>query len=85
MTHSELRYCAVSSFNDFALAPIFYFYLNRHIHLDEGFHAPLSLRLLNGLCAGDENKIEESIDAARKAVTARLAFWDSVLETLKSR
>jgi len=60
-------------------APIFHFYLNRHIHLDEDFHAPLSLRLLNGLCAGDETKIAEAVDAAKLAVEARIAFWDGVL------
>jgi len=61
-------------------APIFHFYLNRHIHLDEDFHAPLSLRLLNGLCAGDPQKIGEAIAAAELAVTARIRFWDGVLE-----
>lgn len=66
-------------------APIFHFYLNRHIHLDEDFHAPLSLRLLNGLCDGDEQKIQESIDAAQQAVSARVNFWDGVLEELKSK
>lgn len=65
-------------------APIFHFYLNRHIHLDEDFHAPLSLRLLNGLCGGDESKIQESIDAANQAVTARIEFWDGVLEAINS-
>ena len=65
-------------------APIFHFYLNRHIHLDEDFHAPLSLRLLNSLCAGDENKIQESIDAAQDAVLARIEFWDAVLAAIKS-
>jgi len=65
-------------------APIFHFYLNRHIHLDEDFHAPLSLRLLNGLCAGDDKKIQESIDAARTAVTARIEFWDGVLSAIVS-
>ena len=64
-------------------APIFHFYLKRHIHLDEDFHAPLSLRLLNGLCNGDEIKIEEAIDAALVAVNARIAFWDGVLEAIE--
>lgn len=65
-------------------APIFHFYLNRHIHLDEDFHAPLSLKLLNGLCDGNENKIEEAIDAAKQAVTARLEFWNGVLAAINS-
>ena len=63
-------------------APIFHFYLNRHIHLDEDFHAPLSLKLLNGLCGGDETKINEATDAANRAVEARLLFWDGVLNTI---
>lgn len=65
-------------------APIFHFYLNRHIHLDEDFHAPLSLRLLNGLCGGDETKIQEAIAAANSAVSARIEFWDGVLMAIKS-
>ena len=66
-----------------AQAPIFHWYLNRHIHLDEDFHAPLSLRLLNGLCQSESDK-EESIAAADQAVNARLAFWDGVLEAIES-
>jgi hypothetical protein len=65
-------------------APIFHFYLNRHIHLDEDFHAPLSLRLLNSLCDGQDDKIREAIEAAHQAVTARLEFWDGVLAAIKS-
>ena len=65
-------------------APIFHFYLKRHIHLDEDFHAPLSLRLLNGLCGGDGRKNEEAISAAHLAVNARIEFWDGVLDNLKS-
>jgi hypothetical protein len=65
-------------------APIFHFYLNRHIHLDEDFHAPLSLRLLNSLCGGDVIKIEEAIEAATVAVNARISFWDGVLQAIKS-
>lgn len=65
-------------------APAFHYYLNRHIHLDEDFHAPLSLRLLNELCGGDNIKQEEAIDAARAAVSARLNFWDGVLEAIQN-
>jgi hypothetical protein len=65
-------------------APIFHFYLNRHIHLDEDFHAPLSLRLLNGLCAGDESRIQEAVDAAQQAVISRIEFWDGVLAAINS-
>jgi len=65
-------------------APIFHFYLNKHIHLDEDFHAPLSLRLLNGLCAGDEEKIAEAVEAAQAAVSARLVFWDGVLAAINA-
>lgn len=63
-------------------APIFHFYLNRHIHLDEDFHAPLSLRLLNRLCENDDDKIRQAIEAAHAAVNARIEFWDGVFEAI---
>jgi hypothetical protein len=65
-------------------APSFHYYLERHIHLDEGSHGPLSLRLLNGLCH-DEREREEAVAAAREAVQARVRFWDGVLEALEGR
>jgi hypothetical protein len=65
-------------------APTFHYYLNRHIHLDEDFHAPLSLRLLNSLCGGDKVKQEEAVQAAERAVEARVAFWDGVLAAIES-
>jgi hypothetical protein len=66
-------------------APIFHGYLQRHIHLDEDFHAPLSLRLLNGLCAGDAGRIDEAIAAAERAVSARVIFWDGVQQAIDAR
>lgn len=65
-------------------APAFHYYLNRHVHLDEDFHAPLSLRLLNSLCAGDPGRQAEAVQAAGQAVEARIAFWDGVLEAIRS-
>jgi hypothetical protein len=66
-------------------APTFHYYLKRHIHLDEDFHAPLSLRLLEGLCAGDPGRIAEAEQAARQAIEARIRFWDGVLAALPSQ
>lgn len=66
-------------------APIFHYYLNRHVHLDEDFHAPLSLRLLNRLIDGDSERQQQAIEAAQTAVQVRLAFWDGVHATLQAQ
>ena len=66
-------------------APVFHYYLNRHVELDGDFHAPLSLRLLNGLCDNDPVKIQEAITAAQAAVEARLQLWDGVLECIQAK
>lgn len=59
-------------------APMFHFYLNRHIHLDEDLHAPLSLRLLEHLCGGDAQRIGQARAAAHRALEARVNFWNGV-------
>lgn len=63
-------------------APMFHYYLERHIDLDEGSHAGLSLRLLEALCGGDSQRIQEAVQAAQAAVAARVALWDGVLAAL---
>lgn len=65
-------------------APIFHFYLNRHIHLDADFHGPLSLQLLETLCGDDPERIAEAETAAQEAICARLRFWDGVLEAIRA-
>jgi hypothetical protein len=69
---------------DAAQAPIFHQYLSRHIHLDEDFHGPLSMRLLEGLCGDDPTRLEEAATAAQEAVCARIRFWDGVLKAIRS-
>jgi hypothetical protein len=68
-----------------AQAPSFHYYLNRHVHLDEDFHGPLSLRLLAALCEGKAEKWREAEAAAETAVEARIAFWDGVRVALPSQ
>ncbi len=65
-------------------APMFHFYLERHIHLDEDEHGPMSLRLTDSLCAGDPRRIAEARLAAQAAVAARLRFWDGVAASLEA-
>jgi len=60
------------------VAPAFHYYLERHIHLDEGSHAPLALRLLDVLCGGDPQRVAEAQAAAQSALSARIRFWDGV-------
>lgn len=66
-------------------APVFHYYLKRHIHLDEDFHGPFSLELLNELCQGDESRLKEARLAAEQAITARIRFWDGVGALLATR
>lgn len=66
-------------------APTFYYYLERHVHLDDELHGPLSLRLLDHLCQDDEQRIAEARQAAYQAVNSRIAFWDGVLKALEQR
>lgn len=66
-------------------APAFHFYLKRHIHLDEDFHGPLSLRMVNFFIGDDATKRDEAVDAAVQAIEARIAFWDGVMAALPSQ
>ena len=66
-------------------APAFHYYLKRHIRLDEELKGPVSLRLLETLCGGDAEKIEEAETAAEESVCARIRFWDGVLDAIKAQ
>jgi hypothetical protein len=65
-------------------APLFYYYLERHIHLDDELHGPLSLRLLGHLCKGSDVKLRAASKAGCQAIAARIAFWDGVRAALPS-
>ena len=67
-----------------AQAPVFHYYLNRHVHLDEDFHGPLSMKLLEQLCGDDPQRIDEAETAAEEAICARIRFWDGVLDAIQA-
>lgn len=64
-------------------AKVFHYYLDRHIELDGDHHGPMSLRMLDLLCEGDEAKIAEAEEAALAAIQARIKFWDGVLVAIQ--
>ena len=64
-------------------APAFHYYLQRHVQLDGEHHGPLSLRLLESLCGGDAGRIAEAQVAAEQAISARITFWDGVLDAMQ--
>jgi hypothetical protein len=63
-------------------APLFHYYLERHIHLDGESHGPLSLQLLAQLCDDRASKKKAAGKAARQSIAARIAFWDEVRASL---
>jgi hypothetical protein len=65
-------------------APLFYYYLERHIHLDDELHGPLSLQLLGHLCKGSDAKLRVASKAGGAAIEARIAFWDGVHAVLST-
>ncbi len=60
------------------VAPSLHFYLRRHIALDEDFHAPLALRMVEHLCGSDPQRRAEAEIAANRALASRVRFWDEI-------
>lgn len=66
-------------------SPAFHYYLRRHINLDEDFHAPMSIRMVEHFIGEDSRKRSEAVEAAIAAIDARMGFWDGVLRELPSQ
>ena len=60
----------------------FAYYLERHINVDKGLHAPMGMKMLKTLCDGDSTKWQEATEAAQMALQARLRFWDAITQQI---
>jgi hypothetical protein len=68
---------------DEASAPMFVFYLKRHIEVDGESHGPMAQQIIDRAIAGDPQRRSEVLRAAVESVRARLALWDGVLLALE--
>lgn len=62
--------------------PAFFYYLDRHIELDSGSHSKLAMDMLALLCGDDHERLAEAEAAVERALRARIALWDGVLDAL---
>ncbi|WP_025027331.1 DUF3050 domain-containing protein [Caldalkalibacillus mannanilyticus] len=61
------------------------YYLHRHIELDGDEHGPLAEKLLQSLCAGEQEKIEQAEQVAIESLQKRIELWNGVLEEYSRR
>lgn len=67
---------------DEADAPMFVFYLKRHIEVDGESHGPMAQQIIDRAIDGDEGRQAMVIRAAIESVRARIALWDGVAAEL---
>ncbi len=61
----------------------FKYYIERHIEVDGDHHSHLAINMVEELCGGDENKWNEAVEMAKKALEMRVGLWDAVLEQMQ--
>ena len=59
-------------------APMFHYYLHRHIEVDGDEHGPMSLQLIDHFINDDPVKIKEAEKAALDAIESRIQMFDSI-------
>lgn len=60
----------------------FTYYLQRHIEVDGDKHGPMVGQLLEALCAGRLDRLQQSREIAQKVMDTRLALWDAIHQAL---
>jgi hypothetical protein len=63
-------------------APLFVYYLKRHIEVDSDEHGPAAKAILAAATADDPLRGLQVLDAARQSIEARIRLWDGLLTSL---
>jgi hypothetical protein len=67
---------------DAVQAPLFVYYLKRHIEVDSDQHGPAAKAILATETADDSRRRLEVLSAARESIEARIRLWDGLLTSL---
>jgi len=65
-------------------APLFVYYLKRHIALDADHHGPVLQEIIHELTENNPIKITSVFDSAVYAIQNRIKLWDALSETLQT-
>jgi len=65
-------------------APLFHYYIERHIEVDGESHGPMAENLINIVCGNDLEKWNEAKACAISSLKDRIDFWDNVEIELES-
>ncbi len=60
------------------------YYLNRHIEIDEGLHAPRAKRMVEVLCDNRPDYISEARQTALEALKMRNHLWDAAYQAVQA-
>ena len=63
-------------------APMFVYYLKRHIEVDSDEHGPAAKAILAAATGDDPRRELEVQEAARQSIQARIRLWDGLLASL---
>ena len=64
-------------------APMFVYYLKRHIELDSDSHGPAALKIIKEITQNQEHGLEQVYLAAERAIQARRLLWDSLAHEIE--
>ncbi len=63
-------------------APMFHYYLVRHIELDANEHGPASEKLIENVLGDDKQLYIEMLKASISSVKSRILLWDNLYTLL---
>lgn len=64
-------------------APMFVYYLKRHIELDSGEHGPAAEKIIEILTENNHEKQMMVLNSAINAIKMRIKLWDAILKLIK--